>query len=110
MIDVEAIPQEILQSNRAVIWRYEERDGKPTKVPYIATRPSEHAKVTDPNTWTAFSEAVDSVLDGKADGAGIVLGDCIAGVDLDDCRDPGTGMIQPEALPIIRELNSYTEV
>jgi len=36
--------------------------------------------------------------------------DPFAGTDLDDCRDPETGEIQPWALDIVEDLDSYTEV
>jgi len=47
---------------------------------------------------------------GSVDGVGYVLGDGVAGVDLDDCRDPETGTIEPWAAQIITDINSYTEV
>src|SRR5207244_2269479 len=50
-----------------------------------------------------------AVAAGKAAGPGIVLGDGLVGVDLDHCRDPETGAIEPWALAIVKELASYTE-
>jgi putative DNA primase/helicase len=32
------------------------------------------------------------------------------GIDLDGCRDPQTGVIEPWALEVVRLLDSYTEV
>ena len=57
-----------------------------------------------PSRWRT-----DVVADGKADGVGIVLGD-LAGIDLDKCRHPATGVISADALGIIGEVDSYTEV
>lgn len=109
-INIDLLPPEILQSHRAVLWNHEVRDGKPTKVPYTPHRPADRASVSDPSTWGVFAEAITAQEDGKADGLGIVLGDGLVGIDLDKCRDPQTGAIDAEALAIIREIDSYTEV
>src|SRR5439155_14732757 len=63
-----------------------------------------------PATWGSFDAALAAVVAGKADGAGIVLGDGVVGVDVDDCRDPETGALTAEALAIVQALDSYTEV
>lgn len=105
-----SIPDELLTSQRAVVWNAEVRDGKPTKVPYAATTPTRRASVTDPTTWASFADALEAVEDGKADGVGVVLGDGLAGVDLDGCRDPETGRITDNALAIVQVIDSYTEV
>lgn len=34
----------------------------------------------------------------------------LIGIDLDHCRDPDTGVIQPWALTIVKDLNTYAEV
>jgi hypothetical protein len=44
------------------------------------------------------------------DGIGLQLGSPYTGVNLDGCRDSGTGDIEPLAQKIIASLNSYTEV
>jgi primase-polymerase (primpol)-like protein len=72
-------------------------------------RTAERAAVNDPTTWGLFSDARAAVEDGKADGAGIVLGNGLVGIDLDHCRDPETGAIEPWALEIVHAINSYTE-
>lgn len=108
--DLEALPDEIRTSQRAVVWKREDRDGKPTKVPYQAHRPESRAAVNKPQTWRPFTEAVDSVLEGKADGVGIVLGNGLVGIDLDHVRDPATGTIARTARALIRHLDSYTEL
>jgi len=109
MIDLDRLPVEIRHSARAVLWNREVRNGKPTKVPYVPHRPTELAAVDDPATWDTFAGAHAAYLEGKADGVGVVLGDGLAGVDLDDCRDPQTGAITGGAQGVIQALNSYTE-
>jgi len=108
--NLEPLPADIRHSTRAVVWKAETRDGKPTKVPYIPHRPAEKAAVDNPATWNTFAVAYDAVADGKADGAGVVLGEGVVGIDLDHCRHPETGVISDAALALIRELDSYTEV
>jgi putative DNA primase/helicase len=104
------VPVHILESVRAVLWNGEFRNGKFTKVPYQVQRPSTRSSVNDPRTWGKFVDAVAAYEDGKADGVGIVLGDGLIGVDLDQCRNAETGVIEPWARKIIIELDSYTEI
>ena len=108
--NLEQLPADIVHSRRAVVWRLETREGKPTKVPFIPHRPTEKAAVDNPATWNTFAVAYDAVADGKADGAGIVLGEGVVGIDLDHCRHPETGIISPAARDVIKALDSYAEV
>lgn len=59
-IVTENIPQELKALTQWVLWRQEIRDGKPTKVPYQAN--GRRADATRPETWTAFSAAVNAYL------------------------------------------------
>ncbi len=98
-----------------VAWRNEMRNGKITKVPYCsATR---QAEADDASTWLPHDQAVliaEAIVNGSGGGIGIELGQCgeawIAGVDLDTCRDPVSGIVEPWAVAVIERLNSYTEV
>ena len=108
-VRVEGIPHELKARPQWVVWKMEEGEGKSTKVPY--TPRSEHkASSTDLTTWGTFEEALDVIA--RYDGMGFVLcsGDPYTGIDLDDCRDPVTGEIEPWALRIVRSLSSYAEV
>ena len=108
LVDFVTVPQ-------WVAWRNEMRNGQLTKVPYCsATR---QAEADDTSTWLPHDQAVliaDAVVNGSGGGIGIELGHCgdvwIAGVDLDTCRDPVTGIIEPWAATVIERLNSYAEV
>lgn len=110
VFDLDLVPSEVTNSSRAVVWNLEERDGKLTKVPYVARRPNERASVNDSTTWGTFAEARAAVEDGKADGVGIVLGDGLIGIDIDDCRDPETGALTPAARAIVAVVGSYAEI
>jgi putative DNA primase/helicase len=110
MIGVERLPIDIRESDRAVVWRYELRDGRWTKVPYIATRPNVRAAVDDPRTWAPFAVAHAAFRAGNGDGVGIVLGAGLCGVDLDHVRDAATGVVVDDVMAIIALLDSYTEI
>src|SRR5829696_5071077 len=103
--------QNIRDLRQWLCWRYEERNGKPTKVPYSPLT-SEKARVTDPAGWTGYAEAVAAFRERGYDGIGFVFmkDDPFCGIDLDDCLDPETDEIEPWAQEIIDELDSYTEI
>ena len=106
------IPRELRDRRQWVNYRREVRDGKPTKVPYDP-RTGRRAESDNPATWATFDEVVGALeLGGRYDGVGFVFSedDPYVGVDLDHCRDPETGAVEPWALGIVRRLDSYTEV
>jgi hypothetical protein len=92
-------------------WRAEERDGKPTKIPYSPLTGA-RASSTDPETWTTYTEAVSACKERGYGGIGFVFTpeDDLCGVDLDGCLDPETGEIETWAWEIVEELDSYTEI
>jgi len=100
-----AVPEGLKALPRWLCWRYEERGGKPTKVPYDA-RSGRKASSTDPSTWTDFDTAL--AASHAYDGIGIVLGDGLAGVDLDNSVDEN-GNLKPWAQQLVSRLDSYTE-
>jgi AAA domain len=92
-------------------WRIEERDGKPTKVPYSPAT-GKRADSTVPETWSGYQDAVRACKEKGYDGIGFVFTseDDLCGVDLDKCLDPETGEIDSWAWKIVEELDSYTEI
>jgi putative DNA primase/helicase len=110
-VNLDCLPEELRQRRQWVVWKLEERDGKPTKVPYIAGG-SGKASSTDSLTWRSFEEAVQALKTGRYNGIGFVFssGDPFAGVDLDDCRDPETGELEEWAAKIVEAFGSYAEV
>lgn len=111
-IDPTTIPASLKATDQWVCWRYEHRDGeKPTKVP-IQLATTAYASVSDPDTWGVFSDAYTAYRDtDDIAGIGYVFtgDDPFVGVDLDDCRDPGSGRLEEWARDIIHRLDSYTE-
>ena len=108
MLNWEKIPSALRAHPQWVLWRVEQRDGKPTKVPYTAG--GTRADVTNPNTWATFDTVLDAYRRGGFDGIGFVLTEeaGIVCVDLDHARN-GEGWT-PEAQEIMRLLNTYAEV
>ncbi len=105
------IPEELRRRPQWLVWKLEERDGKCTKVPYIAGDVGK-ASPTDSETWRSFDEAVAALKTGRYDGIGFVFstGDPYAGADLDDCRNPETSELQEWAAKIVQDLDGYAEV
>lgn len=103
-----AILPEALQPLRSAavwcVWKVEERDGKPTKVPYRSHLSK--ARSNDPTTWQAFDKLPHG--NGFA-GPGLMLGDGRQGIDLDMCIGV-SGELEPWAAEIVDRLDSYTEV
>jgi hypothetical protein len=92
-------------------WRYEERDGKLTKVP-VCPHTGELAAVNRPETWGTYDKAVLASKEHGHDGVGFVFTeeDPYSGIDLDECRDPETGEVGDWATELVEQLNSYTEL
>jgi len=96
-----------------VCWRYDWRDDEWTKLPVDATtgRP---ASSTDAETWTSFANALAyHDRDGTdTDGVGFVVHDedLVAGLDLDDCRDPDAGELEDWAADVVDAVDTYAEV
>jgi hypothetical protein len=107
------IPEELRKLNQWVLFRVEirkDKEGKDeeTKPPYKPN--GKHAASTDPSTWSTF-DAVKKALD-RFDGIGFVLtkDDSYVGIDFDDCRDPASGLINPDIESAIKTFQTYTEI
>jgi primase-polymerase (primpol)-like protein/tRNA A37 threonylcarbamoyladenosine biosynthesis protein TsaE len=95
-------------------WRYEQDDDaeKPRKVP-VDLNTFRKVDATDSAVWTDYNSVHTSNGQANSDvtGLGIALefGD-LAGIDLDNCRDPETGDTEDWAIDIVETLDSYAEV
>jgi primase-polymerase (primpol)-like protein len=101
---IENIPEQLTQCPQWVSWRLEMRDGKPTKVPYTPGTEC-RASSTDLLTWRTFEEALAAYERGETpyDGIGFVFcsADPFVGIDCDNCRNPGSGKLEPWAQNIL---------
>ena len=97
------IPAELKERDQWVVWRLEDREGKPTKVPYRGYHTVAKASSVDPGTWTSFERAVAAAEEEGIGGIGYVFAtdDPFVGIDLDS--------LDAEAAAIILALDSYTE-
>lgn len=93
------LPPEMTGRARWVRWEPRLRNGKWTKAPLTAM--GGEARVNAPSTWTTFSRASAAATDGRV---GIVLGEGLGCIDLDDCI--AGGVIASWAQEIIDEHRS----
>jgi len=108
----ESIPPKLRSRRQWVNWRFEERGGKSTKVPYTPGT-ERKASTTDLMTWGTFEEAMAALDSGEYDGVGFMFcsADPFVALDFDNCRDPETGEVDSEVLGIIKEYKrSFVEV
>lgn len=103
------IPSELLALPCWVVWRYEQRGGRRTKVPYSPTQMG-RAKSNDPATWGTYAQAQSELQRRAYDGMGLMFDGAHFGVDIDHCIDPQTGEVTQQALDIVSTLGSYTEI
>lgn len=96
------IPQELLNIPRWVCCTAD-------KLP-IDPKTGKAADSTDPATWADYATAAAAVTPLGCRGVGFVLGDGFAGIDLDHCIDPATGVVDDTALDIVDAMQSYTEI
>ncbi len=104
---------------RWVGWRHESRHGRATKVPFMANGAG-RAKADDPATWDVRPRAEAwprRHVNGAGGGVGLQLGAlaerpgvALGGVDLDACRDPATGGVEPWAAEVLARFATYAEV
>lgn len=99
-----SLPDVIIQKGRFCCWRYEERNGKKTKVPYQANT-GLRARSNDPSCFVSYETAVQS--DGY-DGIGIGIFDGICAIDLDHCVSENS-CYNKMAAEIVALMHSYTE-
>ena len=104
-MNYEAIPDELRDTGRFCCWRYEDRSGKRTKIPFHPNT-GQTARSNDPGSFVSFKDAVRA--DGY-DGLGIGIFNGLCAVDLDDCITD-SGYIRQPAADIIQLMHSYTEI
>lgn len=108
-VNLKGIPRELKPLKQWVLWRSESRNGRPTKVPYQLN--GKRASVADPETWVTLNDIVEARPQGYS-GVGFVFvkGGGWVGIDLDDCRNPITEMIEPWAMHYVTHFGTYAEV
>jgi hypothetical protein len=90
-----------------VLWRWEKPKDKWTKVPYQPN--GVKARNNDPKTWSSYETVIAAMATGKFDGIGFCLSNHAA-FDIDNCRKPDTGEIDPWATDLVERTGSYAEI
>jgi hypothetical protein len=110
-VDASGIPVDLKALPQWVGWTYEYRKDGWTKPP-ISPATGKYAASTDPHTWATFADALRFARSRALPGIGVNVArtDPYVGIDLDKCRDPETGAIEPWARAVIDRFASYTEV
>lgn len=105
------IPLELRALPQWVVWRYEVRNDRRTKVPYSPDG-LHKASIHDPGTWGTFDRAVAGALAPNVDGIGFVLteNDPYAGIDIDDKQEsPASEEELQVHARVLQHFVSYTE-
>jgi putative DNA primase/helicase len=105
-VNVNAIPAELRDLPRWVVWRWEPdpaKPDKPRKPPYRVDDHDRHASSTKPETWGTFAQAIAVVEAGSADGIGFALEPPFVGIDLDE------DLSQVDQYAVMLVLDSYSE-
>lgn len=107
------IPAELKSLPQWVAWRSvpDARRKKPSKIP-VCPATGRNADHSDPTTWGSFDSAYSRYFDDRLAGVGFVFQSSggLTGVDLDHCRHPDSGELDPWASAIQDELSTYAEV
>ncbi|QBD79533.1 hypothetical protein EPA93_27555 [Ktedonosporobacter rubrisoli] len=104
---------ELCSRKQWVVWRYVERNGQYTKVPFNALSGRE-ARSNEPRTWASYAQALDAYRRSQGseqpyEGTGFMFRGDYTGIDLDHCID-AQGEVEPWARAIVERLDSYTEI
>ena len=113
-ISYENIPGELKALNQWVLWGPRKNgSGKTILKTPIDPKTGTPAKSNDPNTWGSYAQAVEALAKiENVSGIGFVFSATgkYCGVDLDKCRNPRDGEVEPWALGVVKAFDSYTEI
>ncbi len=99
-----ALPDSLTKEGLFCCWRYEERNGRRTKVPYQPDT-GQGAKSNDPRSFVSYETAMQA---SGYDGIGIGIFNGICAIDLDGCVTD-SGYYSETAAEIVHLMHSYTE-
>lgn len=106
-----AFPPQLLQRDQWVLWCLEPRGDNITKIPYQPN--GARADSTNRATWSGFDTVKQAFISNtQFTGIGFVFAadDPFVGIDLDKCRDPATGDIEPWASAVLARFATYAEL
>lgn len=109
MTTTHELPQYLKQHGLFCLWKYEDRDGRRTKVPYNPNAPQYGARSNDRSTFSDLSTAeLAAIHNPDFDGLGIGIFDAVAGIDIDHCIDGEE--LSEMARDIMQIMDTYTEI
>lgn len=100
---IQNLPKDIKENGRFCLWRYEEQNGRTTKVPYRVN--GKRASSKNIRHFASFTEVLKVAA--PYDGIGMGVFSSFAAVDIDDCVKDGK--LSGLAEDVIHTLDSYTE-
>lgn len=111
LLQLDRIPEELINIPQWVCWKYKPARGEYTKTP-INPKTGTFASTTNRKTWGTFQECLAAMERLGLPGIGFVFSedDPYCGIDLDDCINPKTGQVADWADQIVTEIDSYAEV
>ena len=103
------VPAELRALKQWVLWKYEKRGTRATKVPYQIS--GSLASSTNPAHWGSFDDVLTAYGRGGFSGIGFCFSeaDDLVGIDLDLCID-ADGQVHDWAVDIIKSVSTYTEL
>lgn len=108
---LENFPEELIMTPQWVLWKMEMRGGRMSKVPYQPN--GMRAESTTSATWSDCQSVMLAYTSNPSfSGIGFVFtkDDPYVGIDLDKCRDPVTGVVEPWASTIVDDIDTYAEL
>ena len=106
MTKTESIPAYLREHGLFCLWKYEDRDGRRTKMPYDPNNPQNRAKSNDPATFATMDIAASRA--NGFDGLGVGIFGEVAGIDIDHCMKDGK--LSAMAADIVNTMDAYTEI
>lgn len=106
-VQTDNLPAKLRESGLFCCWRYEERDGRRTKVPYNP-RTGGRAQSTNPSTFALLNVALDAMERDRYDGIGVGIFNGLGAIDIDHCISE-TGEYSEMAYDITSMMGAYVE-
>lgn len=107
MVEYKNLPPTLLRDGLFCVWKYEDREGKPTKIPYNP-RTGGRAQSTNPATIASLETTLKAVERGRYDGLGVGIFGNVGAIDIDHCIDEN-GELSPLAFDVMDMVQGYTE-
>jgi putative DNA primase/helicase len=104
LTDTTVLPAQLKENALFCVWKYEERDGKATKVPY---NPRTGGMAQSNNRTTFAPLTVAEAAQAQYDGLGVGIFDDVCAIDIDHCITDG--QFNGLCMDVMATMNAYTE-